>query len=359
MDTVVKNEGKPRDVQLDLFRGLIMIYILCVIHVAYWLSASIEPYNSLILFEMPLIFFVSGAALQVSNNNRSVARQLINRVKRVLVPYYIYIVLTILMLFLVVTIGRFMGLHFNFSDISIDYRYVILPLKGPIGIPCMSHLWFIVPFLVISCSFPMQRHWASTFGSTFYMILITLVFGITCFLTSSWIIREILGYNIFYMMGYFYYKRLKLRNILVIMVLLTTALIVMTMFCGCKFTPMQLHKFPPDFVFIIFGVVALSFWGAVFTFVKLPDNQLLRRWNKYGYTIYLWQSVVFMIVSAVLYVTGFKNNHFIAQPWYFFTLSVVVLLLSTALSYITVPIEMCIVKIFESLVKKLTPNKRM
>lgn len=55
-----------RDLQLDGYRGIVMIYIVCVIHVVNWLDYNIEPYNSFMLFEMPIIFFISGASLTFS-----------------------------------------------------------------------------------------------------------------------------------------------------------------------------------------------------------------------------------------------------------------------------------------------------
>lgn len=52
-----------RDLQLDGYRGIVMIYIVCVIHVVNWLDYNIEPYNSFMLFEMPIIFLYLGLRL--------------------------------------------------------------------------------------------------------------------------------------------------------------------------------------------------------------------------------------------------------------------------------------------------------
>lgn len=74
-----------RDLQLDGYRGIVMIYIVCVIHVVNWLDYNIEPYNSFMLFEMPIIFFISGASLTFSGD-KNFWQNLNNRLWRILVP---------------------------------------------------------------------------------------------------------------------------------------------------------------------------------------------------------------------------------------------------------------------------------
>ncbi len=78
-----------RDVQLDAYRAMLMIYIVCFIHVEFWLGYGKEPMMSLSLVEMPLIFFVSGAALSYRREPRPFWTIVCNRGKRILLPYYI------------------------------------------------------------------------------------------------------------------------------------------------------------------------------------------------------------------------------------------------------------------------------
>ena len=67
-----------RDKQLDLYRGLSMIYVVCFIHVIYWLKIGSEPILSLMLFEMPLIFFISGASLSFNKGHRILFLQVVS-----------------------------------------------------------------------------------------------------------------------------------------------------------------------------------------------------------------------------------------------------------------------------------------
>jgi len=88
-----KDNITMRDTDLDIYRALIMIYILCVIHIGYWLNYIDEPVRSLILFEMPIIFFISGAALSVTTKRHSFNKMIIGRFTRIAVPYYVYIII--------------------------------------------------------------------------------------------------------------------------------------------------------------------------------------------------------------------------------------------------------------------------
>lgn len=62
---------------------------------------------------------------------------------------------------------------------------------------------------------------------------------------------------------------------------------------------MQAHKFPPDLIFMMYGVAVLSGLGIVFTYVKLPYMRALGIWNKRGYTLYLWQNYFFAVVAIL------------------------------------------------------------
>lgn len=62
---------------------------------------------------------------------------------------------------------------------------------------------------------------------------------------------------------------------------------------------MQAHKFPPDLIFMMYGVAVLAGLGIVFTYVKLPYMKVLGIWNKRGYTLYLWQNYFFAVVAIL------------------------------------------------------------
>ena len=54
---------KTRTTSVDVARGALMLYIVFVVHGIFWLKLlpqSIQSISSIILFEMPCLFIVSG-----------------------------------------------------------------------------------------------------------------------------------------------------------------------------------------------------------------------------------------------------------------------------------------------------------
>lgn len=51
-----------------------MLYVVCFIHVLYCLKIGEQPFMSLVLFEMPVIFFISGASLSFNKNPRPIIK---------------------------------------------------------------------------------------------------------------------------------------------------------------------------------------------------------------------------------------------------------------------------------------------
>lgn len=303
-DSFAGRSSKERDVQIDVYRGLIMIYIICVVHVAWWLQMLDEPWRSLLLFEMPVIFFLSGATMYVTDNRHPFRENLLNRSKRVLIPYYIYAAALILCcIFIAQILPDFM----NGGDTPIRNNIVniLLIQEDNIRLPYIYHLWFIIPFLIISCSFSVQQRWAYRCGPVSYIFIILLICA-TLYLIPSFeggisfkiekIFRECMVYNFFFMAGYLFYKRLPLRKIGYVCIASAMLLII---FYAIEFalkgsiTSMQLHKFPPDFIFLLYGTFSISFLALIFGKVNIPSNRIIQYWNHNGYTLFLWQNFSF------------------------------------------------------------------
>lgn len=79
-----------RDVQLDGYRALAMMYIVCIIHPVLWYHIHMDGFDPTMLFEMPVIFYIAGAS-QTCTRRRTLSETIKNRALRVLLPYYIYI----------------------------------------------------------------------------------------------------------------------------------------------------------------------------------------------------------------------------------------------------------------------------
>ena len=145
-----------RDTQLDIYRALAMIYIICVIHIVYWLGIGEEPIKSLVLFEMPVIFFITGASFSLQTKDKTFKETVVSRFNRVMMPYYIYVLVVMLIVLVCQTVGcSWMG----YEVPSIDIKSIrnLISGGGVEGFPFNSHMWFVKPYMLLSISFFFQK----------------------------------------------------------------------------------------------------------------------------------------------------------------------------------------------------------
>lgn len=335
-----------RDRQLDIYRALLMMYIPCVIHVMYWLGDGSEPWLSLLLVEMPLIFFVAGASLSVSRAKRGLWETVINRLKRVVVPYYIYAAVLLCFGIIATLALKAMGLSHLFAlDLSQygikDVASILLCHDIP-QFPFIWHLWFIPIYMILSCTFPLQVKLMEKTGKWSYIMACVLLFCATLFIKDISLVKQVLCYNIFMVAGYLFYKKAKPSTTAVAGVIALAIVLVGVFLAGVSFCPMQGHKFPPDWLFVAYNIFVLSLVSLALSRIALRGNCLLSIWSERGYNIYLYQSVVFTIVHLVRQ----KTYADIPAPLVRATLDAcMVFVLSTGLSCITYPLERIVMKI--------------
>lgn len=329
-----------RDTQLDIYRALLMIYIPCVIHVMYLLADGGEPFMSLLLVEMPLVFFVSGASLSVSRSRRGLWSTVVNRFKRILVPYYIYAAV-LLAIAAVATIGmKSAGVT---GELPLDVtRYgwkdvaaVLLAQDIP-QYPFMWHLWFIPPYLILSCTFPWQVRLMEKTGRWPYIAACLLLFLAVRLLTDQPLLLQVLAYNVFMVAGFLFYRRM---NSLAMLLCGTVALAVVllgVLVWGTPFTPMQAHKFPPDWLYVAYNILALCVLALVLGRIRLPGNRILSLWNVRGYNIYLYQSVAFAVIELLRRYAPVCFPHPLLRA---VVDGVMVFVLLTVISCVTYPLE--------------------
>lgn len=334
-----------RDTQLDIYRALLMLFIPCVIHVMYWLGDGSEPYMSLLLVEMPLIFFVSGASLSVSRSKRGLWGTVINRFKRVVVPYYIYAAVLLGLDVCFTLVLKATGLSHLFSlDLSQyginDVASILLCHDIP-QFPFMWHLWFIPTYLILSCTFPLQAKLMKKLNGWAYLaICIGLFFIAQCF-TGISLLRQMLCYNVFMVCGYLFYKKVNTATIALTCAVALAGVLAGVLLLGERFYPMQGHKFPPDWLFMAYNIFVLCLVTLVFSRIHLKNNRIFKIWSERGYNIYLYQSVVFAIVHLVRQQTYADIPATLMRALLDAGL---IFMLSTGLSYVTYPLERFVMK---------------
>lgn len=283
-----------RDLQLDAYRGMSMLYIVCFVHVLYWLQLGTEPYLSICLVEMPIIFFIAGASQSFRVKTRPIKATFVNRIKRVVIPYYKYAFVMLLMLLVLSVFGK--------ADISAyspkDSLKILLFYDIP-QLPFMWHLWFILPYLFISCTFDFQKRILNNMNHEVYLLICCLAFGLAQYLSANQMIRNVLVYNIFMVIGYCYYRKVKKRQLIIGEIAFFMVLLLLKS-VGVHFAPMQAHKFPADMVFLIYNLFALCVLSLIFGKIYIKSNKVLNFWTKNGFDLYLYQNVSYMIVAFLL-----------------------------------------------------------
>ena len=330
-----------RDTQLDIYRALVMLYIVCFIHVLYWLEDGREPFLSLLLIEMPFVFFVSGAAVSVSRSRRNLLVTIINRLKRVVAPYYIYAILLIAIGAIVSIVCRSASISdAALVDIS-KYRWkdiaAVLLARNIPQFPFIWHLWFIPIYLILSCTFPLQIKLMKKMNGIIYFAACIILFLISHAVTGVDLIRQILGFNIFMVAGYLFYRKISFKTIAIACAVTLTVLLVAIHLFGVDFFPMQRHKFPPDWMYVLYNLFVLCLLSMIFSRLQLRYNTVFKIWNERGYHIYLYQSIIFTVVEILRHQTPFGLP---TSPLIRTILDGgLVFLLATGLSYLTYPIE--------------------
>lgn len=163
-----------RDTTIDALRGAAMIYMVCIIHVVYWFSPTPEPFSSVLLFEMPAVFFIAGAAQSLRRGPLpSMKKMAAGRARRVLLPFAFFLPWLFLWLLLISAVEPADSM-FNFSIGSLawtDYAKILLTFGGD-KIPYYQYTWFIPCYFVLLCSFPLQARVARSVGRGFYAVAV-------------------------------------------------------------------------------------------------------------------------------------------------------------------------------------------
>lgn len=292
-----------RDTQLDTYRALSMMYIVCVIHYIYWFGIGSEPLRSALLFEMPAIFFIAGASQSLKKNGKgnSFGKMLIGRAKRILIPYYIYLPILYIWLAAMTFIMPENGC--STADIrSITTADIIKTVLtgGSNNIPYYGYTWFISCYLIISLSLPIQKRILSVISAHTYMVLASatvLAFSFIKFPVAENEIKNIPLYNFFYIAGYLYYRNYSVKALYTVTAI--ASLICIICFYDGTMIPMQDHKFPADFYFLIFGTACIGILSICLRKISLPYTPIMDIWNVRGYTIYLYQNISLYTAMAI------------------------------------------------------------
>jgi len=286
---------------------------------------------------MPVIFFIAGAS-QSFKKVGSLRQTIINRSKRVLLPYYIFLGILFLWFYACTLLDMsFEGEKIDITQLTATDIIKQLATGGSEKIPYLGYTWFISCYMVVSCSLPLQRAIMKKIPNTLYAAVCLLLFIVCCILnihTPENIVENVLCYNFFYISGYIFYKQLKKKQMILAAIL---PIIISTyMFANGK----MFIKFPPD-MFFFYNIGAICILGIIFSYVKIPYNNIIKLWNVRGYNIFLYQSISFFILYKI---TERLRENIYNDFAMFIILFVVTLTVATCISYFTFHIENRIIR---------------
>ena len=309
---------KIRDNKLDALRALIMIYIVCIIHGMYWYGSGNSFLRSALLFEMPIIFYISGASYSLTQPKRTI-ETIIDRFKRIYLPYYIYVIIWLSCLLIFGYIDNLTQGHYYKTIIGHSFEQA----------PAQSHIWFIIPYMIISCSLPIQNVLLNKISPIIYLIISAGVFLFACTLSLHSILLHVFCYNFFFILGYVSYRRWNINRLLSITGGLL--LIAISLYYKGELVNMQTCKFPPNFIFLTFGLGWLGLLNGFIPLINLKCNSILKLWCKHGYTIYLYQSIPYVLYAlSNKWCKAWLNEHqilaFIILPVFIFAANTILCL---------------------------------
>ena len=348
-----------RDIQLDIYRAIVMMHIVCIIHLVTFLHFYFEPFMSIVLFEMPAIFFIAGASMSYQKRRKGIGEMIRNRFERVVIPYFIYVFVMLVLLVLLSFIWHFFypqveslkdgyfTRKFTF-DITEYTWYDVLQIIRCEDIPqspYVYHLWFIPVYLILTCTFPIQTILMQKVNRWIYIAISIALFIMVVLFTDNCFVRNVFCYNVFLVAGYLFYKKLDLRHIYLIGASALVVVLIYLYQLG-DFIPMHSHKFPADLLFLSYNIVVLCLFSLIFGRVRLPNLRIFQIWNKHGYSIYLYHSFIlfFVFIFLVLLFQRFEDRFvqlICCIPLMF--------VLSTAFSFLTYKLEYKVLSVYKGL----------
>lgn len=322
-----------RDIQLDCYRSLTMMYIVCVIHTSFWFYLDFHFDKSLMLFEMPVIFFIAGAS-QSYKKEFHLKETIINRTKRVLLPYYIFLFFLIAWFYACTLLNiNFEGKKIDLTQLTVTDIIKLLATGGSEKIPYLGYTWFISCYMIISCSLPIQKTIMKKIPATIYAAICFLLFAICCLFkihSPENILENILCYNVFYISGFLFYKRLNVKQIV------SVAILPVTISAYLLLNGKMFQKFPPDMFFLLYNLGVICILAIIFHYITIQYIYIVKVWNVRGYNIFLYQSIILFIVYKMTEsLLGHINNDFVK----FIVLFAATITIATVFSYVLFYIE--------------------
>ena len=344
-----------RDKTIDIIRVFGLIWVM-LIHSIFWINFGFfapfwQVFDSFLLFEMPIMFFVSGAS-NAKTSAKTPREFYKKRFLQILVPYLAYLAFVVVF---TIVINYFRGISLlSFIRPRNWYNFFVHNISIPGTSHLMGALWFVPIYLAVILIFPWLKQFYDHYqdGSKKFLPLVglTALFigaNLVSFRACSFV-RMILFYSIWMYTGLFY-ERLNFKNsqgklkYLVLGVVLLPVIYLISR-KGHFSLIMQHNKFPPNILFLIYSIsamailYALSSWIVAWFQKQIKQSPRFKRifdaHNHRGYTIYLYHPL--SVIGASLIFAIIDPRYSTSSHAWFRTLCffVIIVCLNTVLAKI-------------------------
>ncbi|WP_395644723.1 acyltransferase family protein [Terricaulis sp.] len=333
-------QQKPggRVVGLDVARGALMAYVIIVIHGVFWLGLLPQPWSTVLLFEMPPIFVITGAAFFYAERGKpltfgSYAMFIARRFLRILAPYWAYALAA-------VAIVLAFGISHDPAAALMSWLNPGTRGSGHTFLMLSWHLWFVPPFLAVTALLPFLSRipapklplpvWAAIGAG--------VVLAATALDPTHYDWQTIAFYALWAVFGIGLVAapgRYGLADYALMLALSFAAMAVLVFLLPDATLNMQANKFPPNVMFFAFSCA----WMAVLLIVskvltdetveKFAASPLLKPFIASGYSLYLWQGVGYTAAAYVGRAQGWS-------PWIIWPIAIA---LTVVLGLMASPLE--------------------
>jgi surface polysaccharide O-acyltransferase-like enzyme len=292
-----------RDTDLDDYRALALVWVV-FIHCLYLAGIVPPTWNvakSLLLVEMPVLFYVAGAA-NGRGRARPVAEFYASRLGRILIPYWVYAAVC-----LALEAGLARGPLRPFSERVLGWLVPVAAPRCAIA-PLGWGLWFIPVYLLVMLAFPWMRAAHARLSGWARSAPLLALAGVVVAMDRAgyrgMLPRALAVYSFWAYLGLFH-ERLRSapppRGAVVVFSLAVYGLLAVMVRWGVYGPDFQWNKFPPNGAFLLlglghFGLLSLAAHAILAVARKASVRRLLAPYRNYGYTIYLNHMLVFAVL---------------------------------------------------------------
>ena len=365
-----KTSNNKYNSSLGYLRCIAMMQVILV-HIFYHLGIFTGIGTSILLFEMPLFFFITGAS-NFNNYKKPYWKFITRRLLRIYIPYLLFALVNIIVLCVV---NGFEPMDLLWlSPISFEFAPIAPGLET-----CHSIIWWFNIYILILFVIPFLKKFYDKFIKIGIRIIpLTIFFVIVLVLTFFnfnhnkvvyWFVM-IIGYLFFTYIGAFYqcyFKELNMRRTLIICLVGFISLFILVILNSTYSAwDMQSHKFPTDFIFILFGIVWLWFFIMFLKWITIAFDALCKikffnffiyNYDHNSYLIYLGHT----FINAMLIFTLSKVNalDFLLDYQVVYFLIAIVLLypLSLLSGYVFYPLELVTTKLDKLILNSKNKSK--